>query len=93
MKVRFSRINNYGAKSSGQARSPKSSGQTGLALLTGKGPANFSIFRTDFPALPGHIKKRTQLELNLMHLNQGKFDEKKRRLSIHGFVLQRVTLN
>jgi hypothetical protein len=64
------------------------------ALLTGKGPANFSIFRTDFPALPGHIKKREHnLELNLMHLNQGKFDEKKRRLSIHGFLLQRVTLN
>jgi hypothetical protein len=35
-----------------------------------------SIFRTDFPALPGHIKKRTQLELNLMHLNKGKFDGK-----------------
>lgn len=36
-----------------------------------------SIFRTDFPALPCPIKRRTQLELNLMHLNKGKFDEKR----------------
>jgi hypothetical protein len=59
------------------------------------GHSAVSIFRTDFPALPGHIKKRTQRELNLMHLNKGKFDGKnaRRSPSIHSFVLQRVTFN
>jgi hypothetical protein len=65
-------------------------------LLRGEGllrPAKFQYLSYGFscPAGPYQEENTTRAEFNA--LNKGKFDEKKRRSSIHGFVLQRVTLD